>query len=414
MKIAIIGTGISGLVTGYLLHRKHDISVYEASDYIGGHTNTIECSDGEGSLLVDTGFIVFNEKTYPNFCKLLGNLGIEKQPTAMSFSVKCGASGFEYNGTSINSLFAQRQNIFKPKMWHLIGGIFKFNASAKEFLKTNHSDLTLREFVSWYQLNEEVVKYYIIPMAASVWSADPKQMWDFPALFLLKFWANHGFLEINERPQWFVVKGGSHSYVKEIIKGFEDKIQLSTPVKSIHRENNKVYLTTDTETNTTYDAVIFATHSDQALNILDDPTQNEQSLLSAIPFQKNIVVLHTDASVLPESKRAIAAWNYYLPKEQSDLATLTYNMNILQSLKTKKSFNVSLNLPVAIDPSQIIKTITYHHPVFTLEGIRAQERYKDFMGEKNTFFTGAYLRNGFHEDGVVSALNVCAKFGESL
>ena len=414
MKIAVIGTGISGLVCAHLLARRHELTVYEAASYIGGHTNTIQVKDADQTLPIDTGFIVFNKKTYPNFVQLIEKLGVAYQNTSMSFSVKCEETGLEYNGTNLNSLFAQRSNVFNLRFLRMLAGIIRFNKAAKKFIADNNNETTLRDFVKHAQLNDEVVRYYIVPMAASVWSADPEQMWDFPALFLLRFWQNHGFLEINERPQWCVIKGGSNSYIGPLTRSFSDRILLNTPVTKVRRTIDKVFITAAGRSEEQFDAVVFANHSDQALALLTDPAPEEHELLSAFPYQYNKAVLHTESAVLPRKKLAWAAWNYHLTKSKSGVAVLTYNMNILQSLKTQTIYNVTLNPPWPIAAEKVIKVIDYHHPVFTLAGMKAQSHYPNIMGHKQTFFCGAYLRNGFHEDGVVTALNVCKHFGESL
>lgn len=411
MKIAIIGSGISGLTCAHHLNKDHNISVFEAADYIGGHTNTIEV--GDKRLPVDTGFIVFNQKTYPNFVKLLTDLNVEYQPTSMSFSVKCDHTGLEYNGTSLNTLFAQRLNLFSPRFHRLIRGILKFNRAAKDFLENNKTEQTFRQFVDSHNLPSEVTSFYIIPMAAAVWSANPLEMWSFPARFMLNFWKNHGFLEINDRPQWYVIKGGSFSYVKKIIEPFASKIRLGCAVDKVERTPNGVIVTSG-GTPESFDKVIFATHSDQALSILENPSARERDLLTSIPYQENEALLHTDASILPKKRLAWAAWNYHLPKTTSNLATVTYNMNILQSLDEKEVFNVSLNCPYEITKDKVIKKIKYHHPVFTIRGVQEQENYASWMGENNTLFCGAYLRNGFHEDGVVTAQRVCRNLGVQI
>lgn len=411
MKVAIVGSGISGLVCAHYLNEKFDVEIFEANDYIGGHTNTIEVETERGILPVDTGFIVFNHKTYPNFLKLLGELNVAYQATSMSFSVKCDQTGLEYNGTSLNTLFAQRKNLFSPRFHRMIAGILKFNKAAKKFLQGDNSQTTFREFVNNNNLPDELTRYYVIPMAAAVWSANPEQMWHFPARFMLQFWENHGFLEINDRPQWYTIKGGSYSYVKEIIKPFNERIHLNCPVTGVKRRNGKVTVETPSGPAREFDKIIFATHSDQALAILDEPSANEKGLLSSIPYQKNKALLHTETRILPKTRRAWAAWNYHLPQIARDVATVTYNMNILQNLEERQEYNVSINCPYSIADEKIIREIDYDHPVFTLTGIEEQKRYDEWIGEHDTYFCGAYLRNGFHEDGVVSALKVCEKLG---
>ena len=411
MKTAIVGTGISGMVCGHLLADHHELTVFESAGYIGGHTNTIDVVIESIKYAVDTGFIVFNKKTYPHFLRLMEDLGVKYQETSMSFSVKCETTGLEYNGTNINSLFAQRLNLFRPSFLKMIKGILAFNKAAKAFLAEDRSETTLRQFIQEAKVADVVVKYYLIPMAASVWSADPNQMWDFPANFLLRFWSNHGFLEVDARPQWYVISGGSKAYIPKITEKYRDSIYLDTPVKSVRRSGRKVFITAGSRPEEEFDHVIFACHSDQALQIIQDPSVEEQRLLASIPYVKNRAVLHTDLTVLPKKKLAWAAWNYHLDREGVPAASLTYNLNILQSIPEDPIFNVTLNPRVPIAPESVIRTIDYHHPVFTLEGIAQQNSYEKFIGQNNTSFCGAYLRNGFHEDGVVSAMRVCKNLG---
>ncbi|MBP9706142.1 MAG: FAD-dependent oxidoreductase [Oligoflexales bacterium] len=413
MKIAIVGSGISGLTCAHMLHKKHDITLFEAGSYVGGHTNTIEVLEDGKKIPIDTGFIVFNKKTYPNFLRLIEKLGVSYQKTAMSFSVKSEKTGLEYNGTSLNSLFAQRSNIFKPKFISFVLGILDFNKKAKSYLNSNEQNMLLGDFIKKYEIRSAVVEQYLVPMAAAVWSADLDKMWDFPARFLLRFWENHGFLEVNERPQWYVISGGSYSYVKKIIKPFSDKITLNSPVKAVHRKESKVHLET-ADSNHVFDAVIFACHSDDAIKILQDGSEKEKKLLNAIPFQKNTAILHSDTDILPKKKLAWAAWNYHLSAQENPLLSVTYNMNILQSLDTKKIYNVTLNPLQEIPRDKIIRSIEYKHPTFTNAGCLQQDHYKNWLGENNTYFCGAYLRNGFHEDGVVTAMNVCQHLGGEL
>ncbi len=411
MKIAIVGSGISGLVCGYILHKHHEISVFESGSYIGGHTHTHTVADGQQTLSIDTGFIVFNKKTYPNFLRLLEQTEVEFQPTAMSFSVKNDVTGLEYNGTSLNGLFAQRQNILKMDFWKMLTGIIRFNKEAKTFLANEPNPITFAEFAKKAKLNDQVINLYIIPMAAAVWSADPIEMWNFPAEFMLRFWDNHGFLNINDRPQWYVIKGGSSAYIKKLTQGFDKRILLNSRVTRVRRQKDKVFVSSALRGEEQFDAVIFANHSDQALANLQDASSLERDILSAIPYQENAVFLHKDAAVLPRSKIAWAAWNYHLTAKTNRRAVVTYNMNILQSLPTEQVYNVTLNPTFEIQRSLILKEITYHHPIFTLAGLEAQKRHKELLGPQNTFYCGAYWRNGFHEDGVVSALRVCDALG---
>ena len=414
MKIAIIGSGISGLTCGYYLHKNHSIKIFEANDYIGGHTSTVKVAEDEKTFNIDTGFIVFNQKTYPNFLELLKTLDVPYQKTFMSFSVKSEGEDFEYNGTSLNSLFAQRRNLFRVKMYCIIYGIFHFNRCAKRYIEEGKQTNSFGDFLTESRISQDVIRYYVLPMVSAIWSADFSNVYDFPAIFLLRFWHNHGFLEINERPQWFVVKDGSSSYIKKMILGFKKDIFLSSRVEKVSRIKNKVLVKALRKDPEEFDKVIFANHSDQVLSILEKPSDLEKSILESIPFKANHVTLHTDRSLLPKRRLAWAAWNYRLnPKSRND-STVTYNMNILQSLNTKKTYCVSLNQDHLIDQSKIIYKNVYHHPIFTLNSTASQERLKENLGRDNTYFVGAYLQNGFHEDGVVSAKRVVKHIEEKL
>ncbi len=405
-NIAIVGTGISGLTAAWLLHKDHDITVFEAGSYVGGHTNTIDVDMGDEQHAVDTGFIVHNERTYPNFIKLLKILDVPVQDTEMSFSVKDEINRLEYNGGSLNKMFAQRRNLFRPGFHRMIGDILRFNKEARELLATENSEITLGDFLNAGGYSTSFRDQYIIPMGAAIWSTVPSDMLKFPAKFFIRFFANHGLLDLKERPQWRTIVGGSREYVRKMIAPFEDRILLNTPVEAIWRfDNGGVKLKTPDGFHS-FDEVILATHSDQALAMLADATDKEREILGAIPYQENVAVLHTDESVLPKRKLAWASWNYHIYDSLNSRVALTYNMNILQRLQSKYTFNVTLNREEVIDPDKVIRVITYHHPLFTLNGIAAQERKHEISGVNNTWFCGAYWRNGFHEDGVVSALDV--------
>lgn len=412
-RIAIIGSGISGLTCGYHLHKEFDIKVYEAGDYVGGHTNTLTVDDPDGPLNIDTGFIVFNDWTYPNFIKMLEETGVESQKSDMSFSVKCEETGLEYNGTDTNSLFAQRLNLISPKFWKMILDILRFNKTGLEWLENAAEDdnTTLGQFLDRGNFSYMFRKYYGFPITAAIWSAGEEDVRKFPLRFFMNFFKNHGMLSVNERPQWRVIKNGSKSYIPAFTKGWENKIHTNTPVQMIKRKSDKVFIKSSDNLEE-FDGVVFACHSDQALRILSEPTKEENEILKAIPYQENEAVLHTDENILPKKKIAWAAWNYHILKGKSDTAALTYNMNILQSLKTSQTYNVTLNYTRAIAPDKIIRKIKYMHPRFSLEGIRAQKRHSDISGHNNTFYCGAYWRNGFHEDGVVSALSAVKQVKE--
>ena len=415
MKIAIIGSGISGLTSAYLLNRNHDITVFEANDYIGGHTHTHNIKIKDKEYAVDTGFIVYNERTYPNFIKLLDTLGVERQLSTMGFSVKSASEDYEYAGESLNSLFAKRSNIFRPGFLRMLYEMYHFGKKSDSTGLGLDASITLGTYLRSENYSNEFINYFIIPMGAAIWSTPANKVLDMPAYFFIKFFYNHGMLEIINRPKWWVIKDGSSAYIKKIIKGFESKINLSSPIKTVSRLDNGIEIeTANSKKSLIFDAVIFATHSDQALAMLADPTEKEKDILSSIPYQKNEVLLHTDSSVLPKRKLAWASWNYQLDSNPESPVVLTYNMNILQSLECDETFCVTLNDHQSVDKSKVLKKIIYHHPLFTVKGIEAQKRKLEISGVNNTYYCGAYWHNGFHEDGVASAIEVCKNFGEQI
>ena len=416
MKIAIIGSGISGLTASYLLNRKHDITLFEKNDYIGGHTHTHEIEYKGKIWNIDSGFIVYNERTYPNFIKLLDILEVERQITRMGFSVKSLKKNLEYAGHSLNSLFAQRSNLIRLSFFRMISSMKRFNKEARLDLLKIDKNMTLGEYLRENNYSDEFINNYIVPIGAAIWSTIPSNMMNIPAVFFIRFFENHGLLQLLDRPKWWVIKGGSNQYVKKIVAEFKDKVKLSTPVNKIKRNDNNVTICfgLDRQYEETFDAVVLATHSTQSLRLLQEPTQDEKHILSAIPYQKNDAILHFDESILPVRKSAWSSWNYLLDHGENDPVALTYNMNILQGLNLPRTFCVTLNSTDNIDEAKIIKHLSYEHPLFTLEGIEAQKQKQKISGVNNTYYCGAYWRNGFHEDGVVSALEVCSHFGESL
>lgn len=412
MKIAIIGTGIAGNVAALNLYKDHDITVFESNDHIGGHSHTHDVEYDGRQYAVDTGFIVFNYKTYPNFTRLLKELDVPVQASNMSFSVKCERTGLEYNGNTLNTMFAQRRNLFKPSFYRMIRDILRFNREAPALLETVHDDISLGDYLKSNQYGSEFIEQYLVPMGAAIWSSDPKQMYTFPAGFFIRFFHNHGLLSVNERPQWHVIKGGSREYVRKLTAPFADRIRVKSPVESITRHVTHVSIKTYGAEAENYDQVFIATHSDQALGMLHDSSKLEQEILSAIPYQSNEAVLHTDTNVLPKRELAWASWNYHLLNTEQQRVPVTYNMNILQSINAPVQFCVTLNNSTAINPDRILKRIAYDHPVFTSQGLAAQQRQHEINGVNRTYFCGAYWRYGFHEDGVVSALNAIEHFKE--
>ncbi len=413
MKIAIIGTGISGLTAAYLLNRKHEITVFEKNDYIGGHTHTHTIKTKKSTLAVDSGFIVYNEVTYPNFIKLLDQLGVQRQKTTMGFSVKSVKKNLEYAGNSLNSLFAQRLNYLRYSFWIMLRDILRFNKKGKADLPDLSAEIKLGDYLKQNNYSLSFINHYIIPMGSAIWSSNAQSMLDMPALFFIRFFNNHGLMEVKNRSGWWVIKGGSKEYVKKMIAEFDSRIKLNTAVQSISRSDNKITIQV-TDKEEIFDAVVIATHSDQALRMLADSTNQEKEILGALPYQSNEAILHTDSSVLPKRKLAWASWNYNLDQEPYKPMAMTYNMNILQTLDSEDTYCVTLNNNDLVDDEKIVKTMFYDHPQFTPEGIKAQKRKHEISGIKNTYYCGAYWRNGFHEDGVVSALEVCSHFGVNL
>ena len=415
MRIAIIGTGVSGLTCAYLLDDYHTVTVFEASDYLGGHINTVDITLEGVKYSVDTGFIVYNEKTYPNFSTMLKQLDVTTQPSNMSFSVKCERTGLEYKPTNLNSLFGQRGNLFRPEFFRMIRGMLTFNRCAAALLKEDGTyNETVKQFADREKINKMTFEKFVVPMGSAIWSAPPSLMESFPIRYLARFYHNHGLLSLNDHPQWRVIKGGSREYIKKMTQNFSGSIRLNSRVIEVKRNKRGVALRVENSEFQDFDACVLASHSDQALAMLSDPTQDETEILSSIPFQENTALLHTDSSVLPKRKRVWASWNSLIPQEEEGLVSLTYNMNMLQSLNAPKTICVSLNMDERINPKKVIKKIVYHHPVYTEKSIEAQKRRYDISGQNNTYYVGAYWQHGFHEDGVLSAIDVCKNFGVSF
>ncbi len=413
-KIAIIGSGISGLLSGYLLARRHDVTVFEAGNEIGGHTATKIVSTPEGNQAVDTGFIVFNDRTYPNFLKLLAQLGVAYQPTEMGFSVACQRTGFEYSGTSLNGVFAQRKNVINMSHWRMLKEIVQFNSACTQLYKENciPDDQTLGEYLQIQGYSEKFIHFYILPMVSAIWSSPIGTAAAMPLTFFVRFFHNHGLLTVTQQPQWYTIKGGSHQYLQPLTQKYKDSIYTNCPVLNVKRNTDSVLVTTSLFGEQVFDEVIFACHSDQALKLLADPSPSEYDILAAIPYQSNQVVLHSDLRLLPKLRRAWASWNYILLNHGEDNVALTYNMNILQKLNSATTFCVTVNPGASIDPQKIYGEYHYSHPMFTRDSVNAQERWAEISGINHTHFCGAYWRNGFHEDGVVSAIRVSEMLGE--
>lgn len=415
MKIAIIGSGIAGLTSAYLLNRRHEVTLFEASDWIGGHTHTVDVRLDGRDYAIDTGFIVFNDWTYPNFIRLLEQLGVASRPTEMSFSVHDPDSGCEYNGNNLNSLFAQRRNLLSPSFLGMLRDILRFNREALRDLAEERigGDITLGDYLARGRYGRRFIDHYIVPMGAAIWSMSLEDMLDFPLQFFVRFFKNHGLLSVNDRPQWRVIAGGSSAYVAPLTASFRERIRLNCPVWLVERDEDGVTLLSPAGRER-FDKVVFACHSDQALALLAAPSPAERQILGALRYAGNDVVLHTDTRLLPQRPLAWASWNYRLGGPARQPAAVTYNMNILQGIEAAKTFCVSLNQTAAIDPAKILGRYNYAHPQYSLAGIAAQARWRELYGQQHTFYCGAYWANGFHEDGVVSALRVADAFGERL
>ena len=410
MKIAIIGTGISGMTAARLLHARHELTVFESNDYIGGHTHTVAVEVAGQKYAIDTGFIVYNERTYPQFCRLLDLLGVTTQPSEMSFSVKCERTGLEYCGSNLNTLFTQRLNLFRPSFLKMLRDIVRFNREAPALLQDDQNEVTLGEYVERQRYSTQFRDQYLIPMGAAIWSMPPAQMLDFPARYFVQFCHNHGLLALKNRPQWRVIAGGSWRYVERLVEPFRDRIRRSCPVLFVRRDEHGVEIVSVAGTER-FDHVIFATHGPQALRLLADASVLERAVLGAFQSQQNIAVLHTDVSLLPKHRRAWASWNYHLPREPLTDVAVTYQMNILQSLRSPEPFCVTLNRPEAIRPDKVIREFVYEHPIYSRAAVQAQTRHAEISGGGRTHFCGAYWGYGFHEDGVKSALTVAKAFG---
>ena len=414
MKVAIIGGGIAGNTLAYYLHPHHQITLFEANDYIGGHTHTHEVEIAGQTHAVDTGFIVFNDKTYPEFERILRETGVAWRDSCMSFSVRNEMTGLEYNGTSLNSLFAQRCNLLSPAFYRMVRDILRFNKESLSLLAPGH-EIALGDYLQQHGYSRQFIRDYIVPMGAAIWSTDAEQMLQFPARFFVRFFHHHGMLTVDDRPQWRTIVGGSSAYLQKVTAGYREHIQLNAPVVSIQRQHDAVTVNTLDGKSQPFDYVFFACHSDEALKILgDQATSEEKQVLGAIPYQDNTVYLHTDARLMPKRKLAWAAWNYHVTEKPSGKVQVTYNMNILQGIKSAAPLLVTLNYTDAIDPAKVIKKLHYRHPLYTLEGAQAQTRHAEISGHHRTAYAGAYWRNGFHEDGVVSALSAIQHFEKAM
>ena len=412
MKIAIVGSGISGNSLAYTLSKEHDITLFEKNNRLGGHSHTHEIISQGKKINVDTGFIVFNKKTYPLFTKLLDELNVHYEKSDMSFSVFSKDRNFEYNGTTLNTLFSQRKNIFNYKFIKMIYEIIKFNKVALTLLSAK-TEISLETFLRQNNFSDYFCKNYILPMGSAIWSSNINSMLKFPAVFFVKFFNNHGMLNINDRPQWLTVTNGSKEYVEKLTASIKKNIRLNCPVKTVKRNKDSVEIKSSDGTEI-FDYIFFACHSDEALKLIIDPSTQEKEVLSSIPYSKNEVTLHTDESIMPNNKLTWAAWNYNIDSTNDMPIALTYNMNILQNLKTQQTILVTLNDNGNINPEKVLKKINYDHPLFSLKSVEAQKNYGIISGVNRTGYAGAYWGNGFHEDGISSAYNAIKFFKEAI
>jgi len=422
-RVAIIGSGIAGLTSAWLLHQRaeklpngapaFEITVFECAGRLGGHTATVEVESESGVLQIDTGFIVYNDWTYPNFIKLLEEIGVENQITDMSFSVSCADTGLEYSGNNLDTLFAQRKNLLSQAYLLMLWNIVRFNRQSVADLAQGKIDagMTLGRYLHDNAYDGLFVSHYLVPMCAAIWSASTKVVLEFPLLFFVQFFKNHGLLNITHRPQWRVIRGGSKQYIGPLTQSFSDRIRLNIRIARVTRTDADVQLLMQDGQVELFDEVIFACHSDQALQLLGDASVEEKAVLGAIPYLNNEVVLHTDTTLLPRHRKTWAAWNYLLSKDQHNAAVLSYDMNILQSLPGDKTYCVTLNATDRIAPKKIIGQYQYAHPSFSLASAAAQQQWPLINGVRRSWFCGAYWGNGFHEDGVVSAKRVAQGLG---
>jgi uncharacterized protein len=414
MRIAIIGSGISGLLSARLLAIDHEIHVFEANNYAGGHTNTVSFEVFGHRYAADTGFMVFNDRTYPNFIRMLDMLGVASRDSDMSFSVRCDKTGLEYQGSSLNGLFAQRRNILRPSFYRMLRDILRFNRRSLEFLKLDDNELELGQYLDRNHFSREFIENYLVPMGAAIWSSPPDKFRQFPARFIIGFFNNHGLLTVRGHPCWKTVLGGAIRYVEALTRSFVNRIRLNCPVVSVQRHPDRVTVTWKHGEPEEFDAIVFATHADQSLGMLEDASDTEREILGAFAYQRNETVLHIDPSLLPRSRRAWASWNYRIPCEEGKPVALTYNLNRLQGHSAPDPICVTLNDTAFINATKILRQIEYHHPLFSRAALAAQKHFHEINGNNRTYYCGAYWGNGFHEDGVNSALAVGKYFGKSL
>ncbi len=410
-RIAVIGAGISGMAAAYLLSRKHQVWLYERDDRIGGHTHTHSVATSQGTKAIDTGFIVHNDRTYPNLVRLFGELGVARQKSDMSFGVTCRQTGLEYSSRGLRGFFAQRKNLLRPAHYNLLREIARFNRISTEFVgKTEALEMTLGDYLREYRFSSDMARLYLYPMASAVWSTSLHEIESFPALTLLRFFFNHGFLTINGHPQWYVVQGGSSAYIGPLTAPYRERIVTNARIAGVEHQADQPTLRFEDGSTETFDEVVLACHGPQALRLLAAPTEAERSVLGAFRTSTSETVLHTDTRLLPVREEAHASWNYHLDSG-GHAATLTYDMNRLQTLGTPEKYCVTLNRTRDIDPGKVLRNLSYNHPLYTLDAVRAQARWGEISGVRNVHFCGAYWFYGFHEDGLNSAIRVAQHCG---
>lgn len=413
MRIAIVGSGIAGLTAAWLLARRHEVVVFESASRIGGHTATVDVRLDGQDYAIDTGFIVYNDRTYPHFIRLLAELGVAAQPTDMTFSVSHDTAGLEYAGSNLNTLFAQRSNLLRPAYWRMLRDILRFNREAQRDLDEGrfNPNMQLGDYLRAGGYSSEFRDWYLVPMGAAIWSSGTRAMDAFPVEFFIRFFRNHGLLAVTNRPQWRTLVGGSRSYLEPITRPFAGSIRTADPVTQIRRDHDGVDVQTRAGEAGHFDQVVLACHSDQALLLLEAPSAAEREVLGAIAYRANDVVLHTDTAVLPQRKLAWSSWNYRIREGADELSVLSYDMNILQRIESPHTFCVTLNDNANIDPSKVLGRFRYSHPVYSIEAISAQQRWREINGTDRTWYCGAWWGNGFHEDGVNSAVRVAQELG---
>ncbi len=415
MRIAVVGAGISGNLVARLLHPGNDVHLYEANDYVGGHSNTVDFQLGATRGRADTGFMVYNERTYPNFVRMLNWLDVPSRPSDMSFSVRCDVRGWEYQGSSVDGLFAQRSNLVRPRFYGMLYDIQRFNRLATQAAETGALDdgVSMGDYLASIGVGAAFREQYLVPMVAAIWSARPESIEGFPARFLVGFMRNHGLLQVHDRPQWRTIVGGARSYVKRLLEPLGDQVHRNCPVQAVTRRPDHVELRLGDGRVESFDQVVLAAHADQSLAMLTDASSDERQILSAFPYQLNEAALHTDTSLLPRRRRAWASWNYHRESTGTQRVTVTYDLSRLQGLSTPSPLLLTLNRTSAIAPDRLLQLISYHHPAYTRASIEAQRRFDEINGVRRTYFCGAYWGYGFHEDGVNSALAVARFFGRT-